>query len=236
MPEFQLTNTPGLQKIVGRGVVFVAGTSEEVEDETVFTPGYWDGTGPIEIRHAGDTEGEIVLNPNLAFGRLQFPELTGDATVQARARNGAATVEIPFFTATPFLQGITNPMGTHGMGTSRAMPVLEYTLVIFPEFLLFDRATREYKAITYEDGAWELDGEELTADQERLLGLSTWVWRCFPQGAPRRYRDEDEGKVIETVTFDVMLDETKPEGHMLWTHGDPNAHGIDLEGEPEPET
>ena len=77
---------------------------------------------------------------------------------------------------------------------------------------------------------WELDGAPLSEEQEALLGMSLWCWRGFFERPPRRFIGAPEGKNIETVNFTLLHQSGMPEGHQLFTMGNPWDADIDIEG------
>lgn len=217
---------------MGRGAVLIA-----VKDS--YTPGdlvtvedteRWDGSGPLNLAHLGNTEGEISPSSEVAISELTFPEYTGPSAHKRYYDGESVMVTIPLFFADPRLQAICSPIGSASGGHSRQRPVKEHTLVIVPEQLLFDPSSDAFEALTYTGGVWQVGGSNLTAKQEQLLGLSIWAWRgSFGRQLPA-YKHDDGGKVVNPVEFSVMHSPEFPEGHMLYTRGDPTLAGIDLEG------
>jgi hypothetical protein len=198
----------------------------------VFRSDYWDGATALSLDHLGDTEGDIRLVPNDSYVHLTAPELTGPAKLESYIEGEDPTVEIPLFLADPALRAVISPTGTAGAGHSRRRKVAKHTLVLFPEEL-FAEANGEYGDLSYTDAnGWRLGGDALTDEQERLLGLSVWLWRGYFTRAPIPFRHADGGKALDTVTFQAMLDSSKPEGNMLYTIGDPAAAAIDIDPTP----
>ena len=108
----------------------------------------------------------------------------------------------------------------------------ERTLVIFPEELFLNPSTGEYGQLTYTGTAWQVDGQALTPEQEDLLGLSVWFWRGHFQKPGITFRSEDGGKLVLQVNYQAMPTKLAtsviPDGHRLYTVGDPAAAGIDI--------
>jgi hypothetical protein len=103
--------------------------------------------------------------------------------------------------------------------------------VLFPEVLFVD-ADGEDIAIAYTGGAWTINAVAATAAQLALIDLSMWFWRGFFHRSTPRYRNEDGGKVDFPVTFEMMHDLTKPNGHQIMTLGDPDDAGINIDPAP----
>jgi hypothetical protein len=214
--EFTLLDLQNVLRTIGRGVVFYSNQ--------------W-VSGDISLTHLGDTEGEIVATPTSTISALTTPELTGDDEIVAFVLGAGMNVTIPLYVADPSVRAILSPTGNASGGTSRRIPVLERTLVIFPEELFFDEAgSREYETLAYTSGGgWTVGGTALTARQEALLGQAVWLWRGYFMPAPITFRHDNAGKAVENVTFKAMHDFTKPENHQVYTIGDPADAGIDID-------
>ena len=110
------------------------------------------------------------------------------------------------------------------------------TLAIFPEALFLstdvDGIVTDKTVAFGVGGAWTFNGAALTVDQQRYLDVSFWLWRCVFNRPPRRFRGGagEEKKNIETVSTQTMHHPQMPEGHHLFTTGDPFDSGIDLNG------
>jgi hypothetical protein len=52
-----------------------------------------------------------------------------------------------------------------------------------------------------------------------------WLWKAYPMYASVPYAFGNAGKTAVDVTFNAMLDVSKPEGYMVFDIGDPRAHG-----------
>ena len=89
------------------------------------------------------------------------------------------------------------------------------------------------KTVAYDSaGVWTFDGQALTTDQQRLLDASFWIWRAVFNRPTRRFRGGagDDKKNIETVSTQAMHHPDLPEGHHIYTTGDPFQFDIDLNG------
>lgn len=196
----------------------------------VFRGVRWDpGEGsPIVLAHLGDTEGDIAFTPNSEVAGFTLPELTGPAMHEGTYTGENPTLELPLFLADPALLPTVSPKGSAHAGRSARTAVAEHVLVIFPEALFGESRAQ----LTVTAGAWTLGGVPLTAAQLALLDTALWLWRGFFNRPPRRWLGGpgDASKNIESVSFQVMHHPGMPEGHKLYTVGDPHDYAIDLEG------
>lgn len=217
--EYKLLDLQALLRAIGRGVVFYADK--------------WDGQTDLELTHLGDTEGEITAEMNASYSHLTLPELTGEAKHRSYVNGEDPVVTIPLYLADPALRAIISPTGSASGGHQRQRPVTERTVVIFPEELFFDEAAGAYGDLAYTDSdGWQVNGTALTPRQEALLGMSVWFWRGYFDRPGLAYRHEDGGKLVEPATFQVMQSDLAigmiPDGHRLYTVGDPADAAIDI--------
>ncbi len=215
MPNtFALSNLQSALRAIGRAVVFRAA--------------YWPGNTNLALTHLGDTEGDIAVAPNESFVHLTTPELTGPAKHKSYVAGEDPVVTLPLYMADPALRAIISPTGSASGGYGRQRPVVYHTLVLFPEELFFNVGDDAYASLVHTGSAWTVGGDALTADQQRLLDLSMWFWRGYftKPGVP--FRHGDAGKAVESVTFQVCQDSTKPDGNQLYTVGDPADALIDI--------
>jgi len=204
----------------GRGVVFHAPR--------------WDPAEPLALEHLGDTEGDIVINTNPDVQKLTTPELTGPAAHEADYTGEDPVVEIPLYLTDPDLWAIISPTGSAHAGMARRGVVYERTLAIFPEQLFLEAVdgipTR--RQVSFAAGVWTFNAVPLTDAQNALLDASFWLWRGFFSRTPRRFLGGagDARKNIETATFQTLQHPDLPEGHRLYTTGNPFDSGINLDG------
>jgi hypothetical protein len=225
--NYELLDLDTVVRAIGRGVVFygVDAAGDPLEP--------WDGTVPLRLQHLGDTEGDITFTPNDTQATLTLPEISGDAVYDAVNLGENPTLEIPLFLADPDLLPIVSPKGSCSAGVTRVCDVKERTLVVFPEKLFELPAGCTYADLAYTLATgWTLNGVALDAAHETLLDLAIWLWRGYFTRPTRTFRGGhgDAGKNIETVTFQLMMSSVMPEGHKLYTCGDPAAANILLEG------
>ncbi len=216
--DYTLLDLQAQARAIGRGVVFYAPTA-------------WDALTDLALTHLGDTEGDISVAMNESYVHLTTPELTGAAKHKSYVEGEDPVVTLPLYMADPALRAIITPTGNASGGYGRRRPVVERTVVIFPEELFFDAATDSYLPLGYtgEPGVWTVGGAPLTAEQQRLLGLSMWFWRGYFSRPPVTFKHADAGKSLETATFQVMPNAALPDGERLYTLGDPSMKNINIE-------
>lgn len=215
---------------VGRGLVFYHADSGG--DPTRWDPEQGD---EINLVHLGDTEGDITITPNAEVVGLTLPEITGPAMHTADFTGENPTIEIPLYLADPALLTVISPSASPHGGNSMRQPAREVTLVVLPEGLFLKEnadGTKSRATLSFDGGTWEIDGDPLSARQEELLAMAHWFWRCVFNRPPRRFRGGpgNDSKNIETVTAMALHHEAMPEGHALFTVGDPAEASIDIEG------
>ena len=220
--DLDLLNLADVVRTIGRGVVFRA-------------PRWNPGIGEeLVLTHLGDTEGDISIATNAEVAGLTTPELSGGAMHEADFVGENPTIEAPIFLADPTLLALVSPSGVASGGRSRRSAPEEHTLVIFPEQLFLETVAGivHRRTVAFSGGAWTFNGAALSAARQTLLDMSFWAWRGFFNRPPQRFLGGagDAKKQIETVSFQVMHHPDMPEGHHLYTIGDPVAADIDLEG------
>lgn len=223
MPSYATLNLQNLLRKIGRGVVMYAvdGNGDPVR---------WNRNGPLTLRHLGDTQGEINLAPNETIAPTTLEEISGDAVYEAEYVGENPQLSIPLFLADPDLLPVVSPTGFASAGHIRTREVSERTVVVFPE-RLFRLPAGGYGTLTYTGGIWQLNGQALTTGHQTLLALSVWLWRCYFTRPPRRFLGGhgNDAKNIEVTTCQVMIHPDMPDGHHLYTSGDPAVAGINIE-------
>lgn len=229
--DYQLLSMDDNLRRIGRGAIFFATATDAAGDRT---PVLWDRSGPLYLKHLGDTEGDISLVANGEVATLTLPELSGSAVYEATDLGENPALEFPLFLADPDLYPIISPRGVSSAGYSRVCDVRDFTVVVFPETLFRETGVAcEYGDLEYTTaGGWKLDGVALTGAQLSKLEVTLWLWRVYSERPTMMFRGGhgDYGKALEDVRFVGMFHPDMPEGHKLWTRGDPNTQGIDLEG------
>jgi len=195
----------------------------------VFYADAWDFAGALELDFLGFTEGEISFALNEEFQNLTLDEYTGSLSHKAFVQGEAPVLTIPLFTGDASLRAILSPTGTASGGYGRQLPVAERTVVVIPEELFLSNNGQGTLELEYNSGTsqWELDGVALTAEQDRLLGQSLWVWRGYFSKPDVVYRHADAGKSVDEVTFTAMYQPLAPNGARAYYIGDPLEIGVD---------
>jgi len=225
MPSYNLLNLSDVLHSWGRGVV-------------LYAPRWSPGDGPLALSHLADTEGDIVINTNPETAGLTTPELTGPAVHEVDYTGENPVIEIPMYLTDPALLSVITPSGSNSAGRSRRSRPIEYTLVIFPEELFLPdqvgAAAPVQNTLALAGGVWTLGGVALDARRLELLDATFWAWRGVFNRPPRTFHGGagDTKKNIETASFQVMHSGVMPEGHKLYTTGDPmvvSPDPIDIE-------
>jgi len=227
--DYDLLDLEDVLRRIGRGVIFFATETAAADDRT---PIRWNRDGPLYLKHLGDTEGDISFVPNGTVANLTLPEISGDAPLEAVHTGEAPALEFPLFLADPDLLPIISPRGTKHGGFARVCDVTDLTLVVFAE-TLFRGTNCTFGTLSYTTATgWQLDGVDLTPAQLTKLAVTLWLWRGYFERPTLSFRGGhgDAGKNIEDVRFVGMMHPLMPDGHRLWTRGDPNSWAIDLEG------
>jgi hypothetical protein len=199
----------------------------------VFYAPAWDFASNLhaELEFLGFTEGEVSVAINETYNRLTLPEYTGDAPHKEYVQGEAPEITLPLFAADPDLRAILSPTGSASGGRKRQQPVVTYTVALIPEELFLDTSDPTSQAdltLAATGTGWTLGGDALTTEQEALLGVSGWFWRVRFGKPNLIYRHEDGGKVVVDVTGTVLYQVEAPNGHRLYTLGDPYEAGIDI--------
>lgn len=219
MPDFTLMDLTAVIRSYGRGVVYRAPV--------------WDAASALVMEHAIDTEGDISIATNPEMAKLTLPELTGPAAHETDYTGEDPVIEIPGYLTDPATAASWSPTGTASAGRQRRTAPVEYTVAIFPEALLLTLVggIPTPGTLAFSGGAWTLNGTPLTPAQLTLLDHVFWAWRCTANRPPRRYLGGagDARKNIETVSIQLMHHPDMPNGHHLYTIGNPADYGIDLE-------
>lgn len=230
MPQYNLLDLATVVRSLGRGVVMYA-----TSDQAGTIPASWNPTQPLYLQHLGDTEGDIEIETNPQMDALTTPELTGGAAHEMDYSGEGPEITIPLYLADPALEAIVSPFGLASAGLSRRAIAAEHTLVIFPEGLFVTAAPGVAPAaaeLAVSAGAWTLGGQALTSAQLAQLGQAFFAWRGWFTRPRKRFLGGagDARKNIEPVTFRLGHHPDMPEGHHLYTIGNPYDASINLEG------
>jgi hypothetical protein len=199
----------------------------------VFYAPAWDFDSDLHAVMAflGFTEGEVTATFNETYNQLTLPEYTGDAPHKEYVQGEAPELDLPMFAADPAIRQILSPTGSGSGGRRRQQPVTAYTVALIPEELFLDPTDPDLQTdlpLTPTGSGWELGGTALTEDQQELLDQGAWFWRVRFAKPDLLYQHEDGGKVVVSVTGSVLYQVAAPNGHRLYTLGDPYDVNIDV--------
>lgn len=219
--NYQLKDLTQVVRSWGRGVVF--------------RNSVWDPTGALSLSHLMDTEGDLVVQTNPETAKLTTPELTGPAAHEMDYTGEDPVIEIPGYLTDPSLWAVCSPGGSAHAGNERRGTVAEHTIVIFPELLWEDPSTGRIdrtKNLAFSGGVWTFDAAPLSVAKLALLDATFWLWRAAFTRPPRTFHGGagDARKNIETISAQGLFHPGMPDGHHLYTTGDPADSGINLEG------
>jgi hypothetical protein len=173
----------------------------------------------------GATEGDIEVNIPEELNTLTAPELTGGIAHQATVTLGEVTLVVPLIMGDPALWAKVSAFGS-GTGGGHSIPQNVVTTSV-----AFVPLSELGGGLSYDGTTWaRLAGNGVaaatgvTAEPQNAI----WLWRAVPSNPGFRSRYEDGGKVIQDITFTAMWSQNAgvPEGHKVYTRGNPVARGI----------
>lgn len=158
----------------------------------------------------GATEGDVTVDIATEENVLTAPEYTGGVAHQVHIMAGEITGTIPLIMGDPAIWAKIMPTGILGMGWSSQQPVVPTSIGIVP----IDEIG---VGMAYNGTAW-------TGGREPKNAI--WIWRAILQPGPMTYHFGDGGKSIMPVRLRGMFDAARPEGHKVFTIGNPVTAGI----------
>ncbi len=167
----------------------------------------------------GAVEGEIGVDISISENRLTAPELTGDIPHAVQTMIGDATVTVPVIVGDPTLWAKIHPTGGQSGGWSGQQTITPTSVLVLPRSELGGGLSRDATAWTRTAGNGVLGATGATAAPVNAV----WLWKAYPTFSRLPYRFADGGKVLVDVTFHAMFDAARPEGHKVYTIGDPRA-------------
>jgi len=173
----------------------------------------------------GASEGEIEVNIPEELNRLTAPELTGGITHQATVTLGEVTIVVPLIMGDPALWAKVSAYGS-GAGGGHSIPQNVVTTSV-----AFVPLSELGGGLSYDGTTWTRaagNGVAAATGEPAEPRNAIWLWRAVPSNPGFRSRYEDGGKVIQPVTFTAMWAQAEgiPEGHKVYTRGNPVAHGV----------
>ena len=187
------------------------GVAEIFLGNPLITPG---GAGGMVS--LGATEGVITFAAPQTLNVLNAPELTGEVAHQATVTLGAVTITAPVIMGDPALWARISATGRAAGGVSRPVAIAETSVLLIPR-------SEVGGGLVY-SGSWARtagNGVAAAAAAAAAPKNAVWLWRAGVSMGDVPFGYANGGKVIVTVTFTGMFDATKPEGHKVFTIGDP---------------
>ena len=159
----------------------------------------------------GIKDGDATVEWNEEYNDLIIGQ-TGPAIHQRKLRGMSPVVTFPILVGDPELYATLSPTGTAGGGHVEQQPVATTSLVLLPQ------SEMGPAGLSYPDGA----GPWAPAAPEHAI----WFWRGHFLRPGASFREAEGGKRLDTVTFQAMWHGASPDGHKLFTIGDPAAQGF----------
>jgi hypothetical protein len=156
------------------------------------------------------TEGDITTDMPFDVNALTAVEYTGGAEHQATITQGAVTVTVPVINGQADVYDKISPVGDgSGGGWSAPQKVVETTVLVMP---LSEMAA---------DGSFSRTAAGLWTPATPKHCI--WLWRAYAVPSGDTFGSDNGGKRMNSVTFRTMYRGENPEGHKMWTRGDPPA-------------
>jgi hypothetical protein len=173
----------------------------------------------------GAKEGEIKVDLTAEYSDLTAKELTGPAVHQRTVMGVGARVTIPIIMGDTALYAKISPTGTSGGGWSNPQAIVPTSILVIPDSEI---AGGIANATGLAAGWVVTTGNGYTGGSGAGYAPvhAFWGWRAVPELSGWGYTYENGGKIIREVVFQLLFDASRPEGHKLWTIGDPTAQGI----------
>jgi hypothetical protein len=76
--------------------------------------------------------------------------------------------------------------------------------------------------------SWTVGGIAASAEQLRLIDWSIWLWKVVPNRPKVSHKHSEGNAATDTINWTIVQDMTKPEGQQLYTIGDPEEYGINI--------
>jgi hypothetical protein len=178
----------------------------------------------------GAIEGKIGFSAPKTLNKLTAPELTGDVAHQATVTPGEVQVTLPLISDGDLaaLLAKISPTGLGGEGSSSPVDVFSTSLLILPRKQVgggLSNVTTVWTRVT--------KGSNIGGSGAGFAPLgAVWLWRAMPNFDNIPFLYENGGKQVVDVTFIGMWysnpthDADIPEGHKVYTVGDPRRAGV----------
>jgi len=156
----------------------------------------------------GATEGDITTRMPYNSNPLTAPEYTGDVEHDTVITQGAVEIVVPIIHGQVDVYDKISPVGDgSGGGWDSPQSPVTTTVLIMP--------LREMAA----DGTFSrtVGGVWTPATPQHCI----WLWRAYPLPDETAFGFDNGGKRLQSVTFRGMYRGINPNGHKVWTRGDP---------------
>jgi hypothetical protein len=167
------------------------------------------------MQELGAKQGDVAVNFNQTFNNLAFEEATGGIPHEATLQGENPVISIPLVVGNPLLWAKLSPTGTKGGGFSRPQPVVETALALVPYPELSKLSGAQSFSYPGPAGPW------VVPPGAPVNWL--WFWRGYFLRPDITMRQADGQKSITTAQFQTMYFAANPEGHKIYTIGDPRA-------------
>lgn len=154
----------------------------------------------------GATEGEITASLPFTTNDLTAPEFTGEIVHSRKVASGSPTINVPLILGDTALWPKIMPTGIRGAGWSTMQSPTTTSVVVVP----YDEM----------GSSWGYNG---TTWSPAAPVNALWFWKASPVPGDLAYRFGEGGKVVMPVVFTAMFYAANPEGHKVYTIGDPRA-------------
>ncbi len=169
----------------------------------------------------GATEGTATFSAPNEMNMLTAPEMTGGTPHSATVTPGAVTIRVPVIMGDPALLAKIAPWGTASAGWSTPQSVTETSALLIPRAevgggLAYNAAQTRWER-TAGNNVAAANGVDAAPKH------AIWLWRAYLSFGDLPFAYANGGKVITEVTITAMFSGSKPEGHKIYTIGDPRA-------------
>lgn len=172
----------------------------------------------------GAVEGTITVNVPQETNQLTAPEMTGGVAHQSTITYGDVNVVVPVIMGDPAILAKISPTGLKSGGHSTPQKVVETAVLIIPRAEV--GGGLDWNPAVIGGPGWDRTaGNGVSAGTLAAAAPknAVWLWRAFPTFASLPFSYANGGKVIAEVTFHAMFYAANPEGHKIFTIGDPRG-------------
>lgn len=160
----------------------------------------------------GIVEGEITPEWNEEFSDLTAPDQLGPAVLERKLRGMNPRLTIPLIIGDAALLATLSPTGVAHGGHEKDQDAVTTSVVVVPEDEFGD-------TFEFTTGVWT------PAAPTKAM----WLWKASFERPGITYKAADGEKDVEDVIAQCHWDASKPDGHHLFTFGDPDSFGITID-------